>query len=251
MWLDAILAVIFILSLVHGWKKGFVRSVSHFVGWIAAIILGFSLQDKMANFLLEHTRLYERLHTTIDIKLADPESSLSSFFENFPKVLEGPLNGIMDSVGEAASSGLAGILFNIISFLLVVIIVKIIVFIIASFFGKKKRRSLLGFADGVLGLILGAVRGLIFIYVLLALMVPVMNISSGDLLKSGLESSFVAKPMYDSNPIFRAVDKLPETLPKFMDGEFELPDIELPDIDLPEVEKPELDLFNKLKNSEE
>ncbi|MBQ9931892.1 MAG: CvpA family protein [Firmicutes bacterium] len=254
MWLDGILAVIFILSLVHGWRKGFIRSIAHFVGWIAAIILGFVWQDKMANFLLEHTRLYERLHTTIDVKLANPDISLDSLFENFPKILAKPLEGILDAVGEAASTGLAGLLFNIISFVLVFILVKIVIAIIASFIGKRKRRSLIGFTDGVLGLILGAVRGLIIIYILLALMVPAMSVSSGDLLKSGLDSSFIAKPLYDSNPIFRIIDNLPETLPKLMDGELELPDIELPempDMELPEGETPAKDLFNKLKNSKE
>jgi hypothetical protein len=69
----------------------------------------------------------------------------------------------------------------------------------SSLFSKKHNDGIIGFLDGSFGLIAGAIKGLLLIFILLALLVPVISLSSGNGLASALEASRIAGTLYDNN----------------------------------------------------
>ena len=118
-----------------------------------------------------------------------------------PTVLQDVIESAENAVTSALADGFSGFLFNVISFLLVVLAVRLVFLLLASLLGKKNQDGVIGFVDGILGLAAGALKGILLIFFLLALLVPVITLSGGDFLTESLVASKIAGPLYDNNLI--------------------------------------------------
>ena len=116
-----------------------------------------------------------------------------------PLILQEVIDSIKVSVTTAIASGIADFVFKILCFILVVIIIRLVFLLFSSLFSKKHNDGIIGFLDGSFGLIAGAIKGLLLIFILLALLVPVISLSSGNGLASALEASRIAGTLYDNN----------------------------------------------------
>lgn len=202
MWLDIVIAVIFVLSTAHGYRKGFVRTFIHTAGWLLAIILGFAWYPRVEAFLIENTNLYNIVNEKIQGRVTEQGTSIvDPVSDNIPTILKGVIDTAEDAVTSVLTDGLSGFLFHMISFLAIVIFIRLIFLLISSLLSKKHHDGLIGFIDGFLGLLAGALKGIILIFILLALMVPAISLYSGDFLVNGLAESRVAYTLYDNNLI--------------------------------------------------
>ncbi|MDD2216047.1 MAG: CvpA family protein, partial [Eubacteriales bacterium] len=98
--------------------------------------------------------------------------------------------------------------FQIISFLAVVIGIRLLFILLSSLFGKKRNKGITGFVDGFFGLIVGMLKGAILVFLLLALLVPVIGLSGGDFLADSLRDSSIASTLYDNNLILLIIKDL-------------------------------------------
>jgi len=206
MWLDIVIAIIFVLSTAQGYRKGFVYTFIHTAGWILAVILGFAWYPRVAAFLYDKTDYYDSIHKKIAEKVAEKGSAVADpVSDSLPTILRDVLDFAEGAVTNALADGLSGFLFNVISFLVVVIAIRFIFLLLSSLLSKKHNEGFPGFIDGFFGLIAGALKGIILIFLLLALMVPVISLSAGDTLTIALEDSRIAGMLYDNNLIFLIV----------------------------------------------
>ena len=94
-------------------------------------------------------------------------------------------------------------MFAILCFALVVIAVKIVIFIIIHLLSKRNNQNgVVGFADGLAGMVTGFAKGMIVVFVLFALMVPVMNMFFPEHIEAAmkaLETSRFAGDLYNNN----------------------------------------------------
>lgn len=202
MWMDIVIAIIFVFSTAIGYRTGFVRSFFHAAGWLLSIVLAFVWFPQIELFLREKTDYYESIHKTILDKLtASSAETTDPITEGLPTVLQNVIESAEDAMTSALADGFAGFLFNVISFLLVVLAVRLVFLLLASLLGKKHQDGVIGFVDGVLGLASGALKGILLIFFLLALLVPVITLSGGDFLTESLTASKIAGPLYDNNLI--------------------------------------------------
>ncbi|NLY71362.1 MAG: CvpA family protein [Clostridiales bacterium] len=202
MWLDVLIAIIFVFSTAQGYRKGFVRTFIHTAGWLVSIIVAFVFYPQVKDFLGKNTGLYNYVNLKVHERISTEGSAIvDPISDNLPVILKDFINTAEEAVSAVLADGLSGFLFHIISFLAVVIAIKIIFLILSSLFSKKNRRGIIGFIDGFFGLIAGAVKGIIIIFILLALMVPVISLSSGEFLVKALYDSNIAMTLYDNNLI--------------------------------------------------
>ncbi len=200
MWMDIVIAVVFVISTAVGFRRGFVHTFIHTAGWLLSIVLGFVWYGWVENFLRTKTNFYFTIYDKIADRVAEEgTSAATSFTENMPSILQELADSIKNSVASAIASGVADFLFKIICFLLVVVSLRLVFLLLSSLLSKKHNDGFLGFVDGVFGLLAGSVKGLLLIFLLLALLIPVMSLSSGDGLSSALESSKIAGVLYDNN----------------------------------------------------
>ncbi len=137
-WLDFVLVFIFLLILFNGVRKGFMRQV---VGLISFIIA-----------------LYAALYWS---------SSMRGLMETYLKVDE-----VLANLTEEGTVPvwLVDVIINIIAFLLVFLVVSLLLALIARRFRFLKRLPLIGPSNAVLGGVLGAVKGLLVVFLVAAIL---------------------------------------------------------------------------------
>ena len=201
MILDILIVVILVLSMVFGYRAGFVWTFFHMLGWIASIILAFIFTPRMSAFLISNTGLYEVIHRTLSGRFAGAVS-IDRISSELPRILKDTVDSLTRQAADAASTSVCDLLFTIVSFLIIVFAVKFVIFAIILTFSKKNANGVRGAVDGILGLIFGFVKGILLVFVLLAVMIPVMSLFDAkfiDIIGVWLDSSFFAGSLYDNN----------------------------------------------------
>ncbi len=200
MWMDVVVALIFVISTAVGFRQGFVHTFIHTAGWLLSIVLAFAWYAKVENFMRNKTNFYDTVYNKVAERVAEEGSSAGvSFTQNMPVILQEFIDSIKNSVADAIAMGVSDFLFKVICFLLLVVAIRLVFMLFSSLFSKKNNEGFLGFIDGVFGLLAGAIKGLLIIFLLLALLVPVIGLSSGDSLAATLGSSRIASILYDNN----------------------------------------------------
>jgi uncharacterized membrane protein required for colicin V production len=200
MWMDIAIGLIFVISTAAGFRQGFVHTFLHTAGWILSIVLSFAWYEQVENFLRAKTNFYDSIYNRIAGQVAaEGPSAASTFTADMPLILQEFIDSIKNSMAAAIVSGVADFIFKVLCFLLVVVAVRFVFLLLTSLLSKKHNEGFLGFIDGVFGLLAGAIKGLLLVFMLLALLVPVISLSSGNGIASALEASRIAGILYDNN----------------------------------------------------
>ena len=203
MYIDAIVAIIILFTMVQGYRKGFVFTLLHMVSWIFAVVLGFVFYPKIVNFINDKTSLHNTIHTSISNKLMDDASSATSQVVNgLPSIMQNAMNSATNSVAVSISDGISNIILNIIGFMIIIVIIKLISLTISTLFSKKSNQGIIGGLDGLLGLLAGGIKGVVIVFIFLALLVPITSLWGNTILLDSLNDSYIARDLYDNNLIF-------------------------------------------------
>ncbi|MDO4553376.1 MAG: CvpA family protein [Bacillota bacterium] len=204
MWVDILIAAVFVASTVQGYRRGFMDTFIHTAGWLLAVVLGFVWHSRAADFLMRNTDIYQTIYTGVLNRVNDVTGA-DDPRDGLPAILRDSVDSLLDTLSSSLATGLSNLLFNVVAFLAVVLACKLALWLLSLLIGKKRNDGLAGFVDGILGLLAGVLRGVVLVYLVLALMVPILGISESSFLREGLESSAIALSLYDNNPIFLIV----------------------------------------------
>ena len=210
MWVDCIIAIIVIFTIIQGYRHGFVHTFIHTVGWILAVILGFVWYPHVIGFLKDKTGYYDSIHEKIAERLAEnagnaTDSAMSGIPEVIRDLLDKAIDSATSAIASTVSDNLTNLIFNIIGFLVVAIAIKLILMTLTLLFSKEKNGGFIGGVDGFFGLLAGALKGIILVYILLALMVPVTSLTGNSFLIEQLDGSALGSYLYDNNLILKMV----------------------------------------------
>lgn len=213
MWVDGLIVIIVIFTIIQGYRRGFVHTFIHTVGWILAVVLGFVWYPHVIGFLKEKTGFYDAVRARIAERVAENAGNTAdSVMTGIPEVIRDLLDKAIDSATNAIavslSENLTNLIFNIIGFLAVAAAIKLFLMVLTFLFSKEKNGGFIGGIDGFFGLLAGALKGVILIYILLALMVPVTSLSGSSFLINQLDGSVLGSYLYDNNLILRMVKGL-------------------------------------------
>lgn len=202
--IDIILFSILVVIMAISYRNGFISTFLHLVGWIISISCGFFFSPRVKEYLISKDYFY----TSINDKLLDkmPQGSTQGSFESggIPNLVGNFANNVTNTVSANIASSLTELIMVIISFLIVVILVKLFLYFITIIFSKKNRKGPTGLIDGLLGLAFGFFKGMIVLYIILAIMIPVINLASPEntfAILTSLDSSVLAKDLYNNNPL--------------------------------------------------
>ncbi len=202
MAIDIILGIIVLVSMIIGFKKGLAVTLTHTLGWVVAIICGVCLGKPVQGILKEKTGIYDSINDTLIEKANeaanDPVVNGDAVPEAFVAIRKNLLGTVVDSAGTAV----VDIAYTVICFLLIVLAARLVTFVFCFLFSKKHNDGAAGFFDGVLGLLMGAARGVLLALLFLGLVFPFLAITSPELARTitdSLDSSYVAGYLYDNN----------------------------------------------------
>ncbi len=202
MWMDIAIAAVILLSAICGFRSGFVKTFLHTIGWIASIILGFIWYPQLNSFLQEHTNYYNSMRSNVSHRLSDAAgNAVADNFSSIPDILQRTVATATRTLSDSLADSITHLFFSIVSLVIVVAAIKFVFWIFIQLFSKTKNEGFTGFVDSALGLGFGALKGILLILVLMALLVPISNFADTTFFTDSIASSTVASLLYNANPL--------------------------------------------------
>ncbi|QEK13511.1 CvpA family protein [Crassaminicella thermophila] len=221
-WMDVLIIVILVINIIKGWNNGLILSFFHMTSFILAGVAAKMYYPVVSKYIMENSIIFlkvqeligERFKTIIN-RQAVAEGILENrnIFEvlKFPKVVESFLMK-SDSVKEAGIRAIDGVhsylsdiiarmFIDFISILIIFFVVKILLFIIGHILNGISKLPVLKQFNHLGGFVFGLLKGLFIVFIFLAVITPFTTMMDTNVFVEGLESSVIAKILYNNNPI--------------------------------------------------
>ncbi len=180
--IDIVLILIMIISLILGFKKGFVKKAIGIVGVLVALVVAAVFYDKLSLYLQEEKVFYS-IYSNVENNIIDAiiENGLSNdakaalIHVGVPDFLAGFLaDKITKSIApfELASnvaSFFYDIVMNVISFVILFIGVFLVTIILKIVSNILRANAIIRFVDGLLGMVLYFCLTMLVVYVIFAI----------------------------------------------------------------------------------
>ena len=205
MVMDIMVGIVFAGAVFLSMRKGFALTVINFVRVIASLVLGILFHDDIKNWILEKTGLGTWMEETLQEQMTDHLASAwleSELYTMLPELLQKETMALAGSLAGEGAVSLTGMLLSILSFFFIVLAVGLVCSLLNRIFSKQYNSGFFGFLDWVLGAVMGALGGLFYVFVFLAVIVPITALLMPDLsetLMASLAESRIAGSLYDNN----------------------------------------------------
>ncbi len=202
MVIDVIIGIIVIGTMAWSFHKGFVHTFLRTIDWVLAIVAAFLWSSKLGDFLMEKTDIYSNMLERTQEKFQGSMESATSGVNSLPSIFGDFINNTTQKIATDMAIVVTDRIYGILCFALIVIGVKLVIFALITLLSKENNEGFLGFTDGIAGMIIGFVKGMILVFLLLALMLPAVNMLSPehtDAVMKSLDNSYYAGELYDNN----------------------------------------------------
>ncbi len=210
--IDLIVIAILLLSIFLGYKKGLIGVAFKILSFIIAIIITLILYRPVSNYIINNTEFAKTIENTITEKLSTTnieEGKIDETSTDLPNVVVNYINNEIVSTVNETGEALVQIVAKDLSQTIINLIVVIAIFLIT--------RLLLLFAKAILsavaelpiikqfnevgGIIYGILRGILLIYVLLAIISLILPMLDKTAILGAINNSIITKILYNNNLI--------------------------------------------------
>lgn len=209
MILDLLVVGIFLIATIRGKVGGFMESLIRFAALIGALVLGVMGTETLTGMLYA-TNLDELM---VDRFSTMAENGALDFSYLVPKVLSDTFGSLGELSLRVSVLHFTNTLITIFAFMLIVILVWLVATVVIRKIRKSRReKGVIGSVDSSVGLLLGAIKGALLVFLLLAFMFPLAGIFIPEkitTLNDLLNNSYIARPLYDINPLLMFMRGLP------------------------------------------
>lgn len=186
MWVDVLLGAVFIISTISGYIKGFVKTLFSIASYIMAYLFSQWYYRELAEWIRVNTKLNERIESFINIQYSGEISALGT-----EKVVEGSYGSQIWGIIEKHTIGnvelqkfaqqsienakleivesVANFLLNIFCILVIFFAVRILILIVGNLINKIFELPILGRLNRITGGLLGALRGVLYIAIIVTI----------------------------------------------------------------------------------
>ena len=228
--LDAIVLVILALAVFFGYRHGLIRSLIQLIGCVAAFLLALSLSSTVATLAYDHV-LQEPLHQKIESvwedtvingaaqTLSEQTTALAEALPSFARSLldtDALCTYVEQSVGNretgaAVADYLSGELLKpivvsvvrVAAFLILFVVLLLVTFLLGRLIKPLVKLPVIRQTDGLLGMLLGLVKGVMFVLAFVSIVQLIAAGSTNGLLtEKTIEDSCVVSWIASHNPLF-------------------------------------------------
>lgn len=220
MWVDIAIIGIILLFAIVGLLKGFMKTLLSFAGVVLALVVAVLLTKPVVAALsgsnLE-TLIAEKVLTVLSgmgdlmtTEIPSYEVLVEVLSQSLPmSVAQSLAESVAGMIGSSADQtlaqlltpGITNIFMNFIVFIALFVILMIVFAILKSIAKAFKSIKLIDFVDKILGFVLGAAMGVLFIYVVMMLLTLLTGVEGVDTLIDMIVSSSIGNVMYNHNLI--------------------------------------------------
>ena len=199
--MDIAIGLIILFSMIAGARRGFAMTLINCMHWFLSLILAYVFCDDVKAYIIDNTTLDDTINQ-IMVNSMNSNFSGNTLYMSIPTLFENQLKSMADGFLYKTASSMTDLLITILSFLVILIGIKIACFLLSRLFSKKYNQGLVGFFDGLIGLLLGFVRGTILVFIFLAFLVPFITLFYPELapvIMEYLDQSYIAGILYEHN----------------------------------------------------
>ena len=201
-----VILVILGLSLLFGYLNGFLKTIFSLISWIIVLVVCNIATPMVTQILIEQTEIDTTIQNVLDAKIDEMISSamsqigageltevipgditmediMSELPPELQAVLPDDVKHMLENVGNNIgslegfsldaqmidTSGLVNSIMGVLSLLIVMVVVRVVLLIVELALGIASKIPLIGPLDKILGLACGAAKGLIWSWVILAI----------------------------------------------------------------------------------
>lgn len=229
-WLFYVLLIFVAACMVMGARRGFFRTAVSMVFMILVLLVTSWINPYVGKFLRENTPIYETIQSQSQkvisnyIEKEDEESKVDipvirqvALLEDapLPKALRQHLlqnnnaeiykllgvNKFVDYMASYVAYGITNGIGFLLSYALATIIIKIILYVIDILTAIPG----ISFINTVGGLLLGAVQGILWIWIFFVIVTVLCNTPVGQVLMKAIEENLILSYLYDKNLLLRVI----------------------------------------------
>ena len=202
---DVIIVVLLAISIFLGYKKGLIGVVFSLCAMLLAIIITVVLYNPVTDLVIKNTEIDENIKTAIiengileKSETDENDKSINAYIKKYVtnNLKDGVNNTIENTAGviseKVVSVGVAIALFIVVRIAL--LLLKFVAEGIAELPIVKQFNEIGGLAYGV-------VRGILVIYILLAICFFILSIKNIEPISNAIDASYIGKYLYNNNII--------------------------------------------------
>ena len=216
--LSIIILAVFALCVFSGYKKGFLKTAFSLVSWIVVLLLCNFATPMITDALVQNTDIEVMVQATVDEKINEvltetlEASGVADLEAVLPAELKDSLLGENASLQDAVLSG-AGVdttslvtgIVGMLGFVVTVIVLRIVMVVVELLLGAVAKLPLIGPMDKLLGIACGAGKGLIWCWVILAIVSALALTGTNTELASYISQSSVLTWLQDNNVLLNLI----------------------------------------------
>ncbi len=226
-WLLIVILALIIGNVIWGYKKGFMQVALSLVSWIIVLIACQVATPIVADAIMEHTPLAdtvqefvtEKINTIADDAMngvtdgvlnnetiAEIEAALP---EQIKEAILGENESFADLINSADNmkeieidtTGVAKGAANLIALIIVLILTRIALIVVEKVLDLVAKLPLIGQANTLLGIVAGAIKGLVWCWVVLTVIAMLAYTGANTELIALVNESPILIWLYEKNPI--------------------------------------------------
>ena len=227
-----VIGIIFLLSVIIGYKRGFLKIVVSLVSTLLCIVLVMFISPSVSKWIQESTPLRETIQNKcVEWIVPDGESvedllQLDLSRENERTLIEGAdlpevLQNMLwennnseayaalgaETFGEYIGAYVAKVIADVVAFLVTFIAVFIIIRVVLGMLKIVDKIPLVGGTNRLLGGAIGAAMGIFIIWILFIVITLLYNTPLGVACLEDIAESEILTKLYDSNILMKYITK--------------------------------------------
>lgn len=188
--LDLIVILVILLYAFNGWRRGLILSVFSILGYILSLIVAREFSPVLTKYVV--------LNTGVDTWLG---GLLGRGVRSVTQI----------NVPTSVVSDLAtNTVINVVCFFIIFSVTSMVIFNIARLVNGVGRLPVIGELNSLGGLVFGTVKGLILVFIVLALSQIIVN-TGNTIIRQKIEQTVVVETMYNNNPILYLIKEIVPT----------------------------------------
>lgn len=226
-----VIGILFFICVLIGWMQGLLRVIVSVAGLIASLIVAIYVAPHVSGYIEENTQVDEKIASYIseELQFSDackeatrgiqvaviselplPESLKSKILDNNNSEMYDALD--VSSVYDYIAKSIAVVILNAAVFLLLIFICRIFFFFLGKSMGNFAKLPILRSIDKIGGGLLGAMKGLIFIWVFFLILSITSTFAWSQNIIAQINESALLKLLYDNNVLLDIVGDLTKIL---------------------------------------
>ena len=210
--LDIILVAIIALNIFICYKKGLVKLAVGLIAVTAAIILALILYKPVSNLIIENTEIDENIEQAIINNFSgdtqeNEEVRYVSVLDYLQKYVDDAVNKTQTEIVTQTAGMMAVKIINVVVLIGIFIIVRAVLVLLTFISDIITSLPILKQFNEVGGILYGAIKALLIIYVVLAIVFLIICYTNNSTISEAINSSYITRFFYDHNLLLNIIFK--------------------------------------------